>query len=435
MNIDRFHNYDAEVRRLVLAFEGEEGTGRRFFDVDELEVIADYYLEMQDVEGMEKAVRLGESLYPSNSAIRLRRAQLLGVSGAYQKALKLLSQLEREEPDNTDVCYSLGTLYSLMGEAKKSIEWYLRSTEDGYGLSVVYDNVADEYGKLGNTAQAVRYYRKAVENNSNDEYALRGLSSIWEWQGRNEQAIRYFSRHVAEHPYCKVGWYCLGKAYLETTPIDTEQAIDALNYALAIDSRFEEASFALASAYEQMDDIPRAVQAYRDVLDYTHRRAYVLRCIGDVYVYAGNWHTASTYYRQAVKEEPSDSLSWLMMGRCSEAMGYYEDAVAHYLRAINLNPDQDVNWLNLAHFYIKHERFDEAVSLLESARTEAATPFWFDMILIYCYYRMGLRNRLFRIIVEEGPHYAADLKHIFDYYPELAKDIEIVDAINGITNE
>lgn len=59
MSIDRFHNYDAEVRRLVLAFEGGERSGRRFFDVDELEIIADYYLEVQDVEGMEKAVRLG----------------------------------------------------------------------------------------------------------------------------------------------------------------------------------------------------------------------------------------------------------------------------------------------------------------------------------------------------------------------------------------
>lgn len=435
MSIDRFHNYDAEVRRLVLAFEGGERSGRRFFDVDELEIIADYYLEVQDVEGMEKAVRLGESLYPSNSAIRLRRAQLCGVSGAYQKALKLLSQLEQEEPDNTDVCYSLGTLYSLMGEPKKSIEWYLRAAEDGYGLNVVYDNVADEYGKLGNTAQAVRYFRKAVENSPNDEYALNGLSNIWEWQGRNEQAVRYFSQHVADHPYSKVGWYCLGKAYLALNPIDTKSAIDALGYALAIDSHFEDASFSLARAYELMGDTSRAVQAYRDVLEYTHRRAYVLRSIGDVYVCAANWHTAFSYYREAVKEDPADSVSWLMMGRCSEELGYNEEAVAHYLRAINLDPDQDANWLNLANFYIKQERFDDAVNLLESARTEASFPFWFDMLLLYCYYRLGLRNRLFRLLAENGSNYVADLKQIFDYFPDLAKDVEIVNAINDIIHE
>ena len=60
MTTDRFKNFDPEVRQLVLAFEDENG--RHFFDVEELEVIADYYLEMQDVEGLEAAVRLGEQL-------------------------------------------------------------------------------------------------------------------------------------------------------------------------------------------------------------------------------------------------------------------------------------------------------------------------------------------------------------------------------------
>ena len=59
MNSDRFKDFDSDVRQLVLAFEDDSKGSRQFFDVDELEVIADYYLEMHDVEGLEAAVRLG----------------------------------------------------------------------------------------------------------------------------------------------------------------------------------------------------------------------------------------------------------------------------------------------------------------------------------------------------------------------------------------
>ena len=64
MNTDRFKNFDPDVRRLVLAFErGGEGV---WMDVDELTVVADYYLEVRDVEGLEAAVSKGERIYPHN---------------------------------------------------------------------------------------------------------------------------------------------------------------------------------------------------------------------------------------------------------------------------------------------------------------------------------------------------------------------------------
>ena len=50
MKIDRFKDYDPEVRDLVLRFERQGAGGRSFFDVEELEVIMDYYLEVYDDE-------------------------------------------------------------------------------------------------------------------------------------------------------------------------------------------------------------------------------------------------------------------------------------------------------------------------------------------------------------------------------------------------
>lgn len=78
MNIDRFSNFDSDVRTLVLAFEEQNVQGARFFDVDELAIVADYYLEVNDVEGLAAAVAYGERLFPTSNEIKLRRAHLLG---------------------------------------------------------------------------------------------------------------------------------------------------------------------------------------------------------------------------------------------------------------------------------------------------------------------------------------------------------------------
>ncbi len=431
MSKDRFKDFEPDVKQLVLAFERRGDGERRFFDVDELEVIADYYLEVQDVEGLEAAVSLGESIYPNNSAIRLRKAHLLGIRKSYGQALRLLGQLEREEPDNTDVCYSLGTLYSATGNAKESIRYYLRAAADGYELGMVYGNVADEYMKLGNTVQAVRFYRKAVKANPDEHRSLRTLAYIWEWQGRTEQAVQYFSKHVADHPYCTTAWYCLGCSYMQGRHADAAKAVDAFEYALAIDNRYEYASYGLSEAYMELDDLPHAVQALRDALDYTNDRHSILRTIACLYMRAGNYHTAYVYFHDALKEYADNAFAWNDLGRCCEKLDYVDEAIACYNRAINLCPDYDDLWLDLADLYIAQQRFAEAAALLDSCRQEADDRFHFDCRLLYCYYKLGRRNRLFSLLAEDATSYASQLSDLLSYYPELTLDPEIVTAIAG----
>ena len=432
MNTDRFKNYEPDVRQLVLAFEREGG--RSFFDVEELEIIADYYLEVCDVEGLEAAVKLGDRLFPHNGSIRLRKAQLLGIKGFYGKALRLLKQLEHDEPDNTDVCYALGTLYSMTAHAQKSIDYYLRTAVDGYDLGLVYGNVADEYVKLGKTAQAVHYYRKAVEYDSEEERSLYALWIIWNGQGRDERAIHYFERHVGSHPFCRAGWYCLGCAYLWGEPRRVTEAIEAFEYALAIDGRYESASYALAEAYLEKGSLERAVQTLRDVLDNTTDRARALCSLGEAYMRASCYHTAYSFLRDAVKENADSSFIWSELGRCCERLGYAEEAAGHYERAINLAPDFDGHWLDLAHLYMGQNRFAEAAALLESARQEADNKFLFDVRLMYCYYRLGLRNRLFGLLAEDSLIYAPQLRTLLSDYPDMAQDAQIVAAIKEIKN-
>lgn len=424
MNIDRFKNFEPEVRELVLAFEKQHESGSRFFDVDQMEVIADYYLEVQDVEGLAAAVEYGQRLFPASDEIQLRRAHLMSIRGEYPEALALLSDLERKMPDNTDVSYGLGALYSMMDQPEKAIAYYQRASSDGYELDMIYGNIADEYYKQGKTEESVAYYKRALEKNPEEERSLYNLACTWDEQGRNDESMEFFLHFVEDHPYSKGAWYSLGCAYNWLGLY--EKGADAFEYAIAIDPTLYNAYLGLAESCRSLGDTPRAVQALRDSLNYTDDRPMVLHRIGLLFFEADNYHTAMAYFHNAVKEDPAYGEAWSDLGRCCQRLGYNDEAAGYYRRAIDLDPDSDAHWLRLADLYLLSDKYSEAAALLESSRAEAADKFSFDSRLLFCYYKLGRRNRLFSLLRQDAREYASLYPSIFANYPELADDPEVV---------
>lgn len=428
MNLDRFKNFGSDVRDLVLSFE-QQPQSRPFFDVEQLEIIADYYLEVADVEGLESAVRYGEQLFPSNGEILLRRAHLLSVTGEYAKSLELLKQLENADPENTDISYALGATYSMTEQPRKAIQYYLRAATDGYELGMIYGNIADEYYKLGDDDRAVEYYRKSIEVTPDEERSLYNLAKIWDDNALNDQSLAFFTHHVEEHPYAKGAWYSLGCIYYWTRQY--EKSVDAFEYALAIDKTLFNAYLGLSDAHLAMQHYPQAVQALRDSLDYADDRPMIIYSMGRIYMDQGNYHAAISFIHDAIKEDPSYSLAWNDLGRCCEAIGLAEEAAGYYRRAIDLEPDADEHWITLADLYIRTQRFAEAASLLENGRTGALEVFLFDSRLIYCCFMLGRRNRMLQILRADADQYGDYFPSLLQQYPALASDLDVMNIING----
>lgn len=430
MTPDRFKKHSPHIRRLVLDFEQQQESHPRFFDADQLEVIADYYLEVCDIDGLAAAVDYGEKLYPHHLAFPLRRAHLLSIQGHYSTALRLLKNLLKTEPDNTDIHYSLANLYSLTDHPNLAIRHYLAAAADGCQLGMVYGNIGDEYTRLGHNAQAVRYYRKAVEENPDEERSLMALAIIWQQQGRHSRAKNYFNAFISDHPYSKAAWAALAGTLFDETSY--QQAADAYEYALAIDETFFHAYQGLAECYRRLGYTAKAVETLRMAAPYTSDRASLFFVIGCYHLEDNNLHTAYSYFRDAVGIAPAYSFVWTHLGRCCEKMGYVSEAADHYRHAASLEPDMDEPWLQLAEFYIRQARYDTAASILEESRNPA-DPFLFDELLILCYYHLGLRNRMFAILQNDAPQYASQYPKILRHHPELAADLELVTAIRQWT--
>lgn len=340
MNYDnhRLNDFDDEDRQLVMDFENTVlRGGMQFFDVDELEVIIDYYFEVNDQEPLRRAVEYAEQLYPDSTTIRLRRAHLLIAQQQYGPALQIIQELRRQEPDNTDVAYSLGVAYGAVGESRKAIELYLEAAADGWMLGRVYANIAEEYYNLHELDESIRYYHLSLDTDSYDPMTLYNYLDTCIQARRIESAVDYLKSFVGEHPYSCEAWHCLGIAYYDLGLM--EQAVDAYEYALAIDKRRFDVYVDLSAAQEALGQAGDAVSTLLRARDYTDDRARLYRLVAYVYVRAGNNETAILYFRKAVEENPDDAQA-----QAALAMGYavtddMGNAMTHIKKALRQAPE------------------------------------------------------------------------------------------------
>ena len=387
MDKDRFRDFDfdEEERQLVLDFENTvlQG-GHRFFDVDELEVIMDYYFEVNDIAPLERAVEYAEQLYPDSTIVKLRRAHLMIAREQFEPALRLIKELRRQEPDNTDVAYSLGVAYGAMGEHEKAVKLYLEAADDGWMLGRVYANIAEEYYHMHNFEEAIRYYKLALDTDSYDPATLYNYLDTAILSNMMDDTVTYLKSFVEEHPYSCEAWHCLGNAYREMGLF--EKAIDAYEYAIAIDKRRFTVYNDLAATQEYMGKPAEAVATLLRARDYADNRSTLYRLVATIYMRAENIDLAMAYFRKAVEENPDDAYALASLA-LAYATGDSVNVAMPYLRkALRLAPDSAEVLFSAALLYEGIENVEAARDYYERVlETDGCTEIMCQRYVIFLY--------------------------------------------------
>lgn len=467
-NKDRFKNYEEDVKQLVLDFERMQRNGeRRYFDLDEMEIIIDFYLDNYDGEMIEKSVLHGEYLFPASYEIKLRRAHLLCFKERFNEAHTLLKQIERVQPDDTDVLYAMGVVLSALDQPRKAIQYYTKAAADGYELGIIYGNIADEYVKMNRLSEARNYYRKALRLKPEDEHSLYELANCYENDGLIDKLVDYYQHFVEEHPYSKVGWFCLAEGYASNMLY--EKAIDAYQYAIAIDADFYYAYNQMSWCHQALGDYKAAVDDLHDAVEHTEDKALVYYRIGDIFRFQGNSATAISYFRKATKEDPFYADAWHAMSTCYTMTMDFGEAVDCARKAISIEPESPIylttlaliyadnrdfdnadhyfqsaiphytdfeqGWIAYADYHIMRGNYDEAIDGLNKGVTNSEMAMEFYKRLALCYYMTGRRNMLFnavRACIYDNPE--GD-KELLNYVPELETDLEVMNIIHSNSKE
>ena len=335
---ENFEEYsEEEINNLVDKFDSMlESNQTYFFDVEEFEIIIDYFLERNNLSKTSLALRYATGQHPKSVGLLLKKAQLYAYSDKTDKALELLAKVELLDPTNSDIFFTKGAIYSQLKRYEKAIEEYHKALNKAEELDEVYINIAFEYENLGNYNKAIEYLKKVLEINPENEAVLYELSINFEFSDRMNDSIAFFEEYLNENPYSKVGWLNLGIAFNIVGLY--EKAVNAFDFAIAIDDKFLIGYYNKAATYINLQQYLKAIEIYRELLNLEENKAIGNYYIGECYEKLENFPAAIESYSKAIDYDNQLADAWLGRGMACYELKNISESLKNINHAIELEP-------------------------------------------------------------------------------------------------
>lgn len=471
MNEDFEWLSDKDVTELIEHFEElvKNGEGH-FFDVEEFEAIIDYYLDRHKKSMSRTAIALAKEQHPSCNSFKIREVRLLSMESKYDKALRLLDELELLEPGDEDIYLTRGEIYGLMDRHEEAIEAYKKILEsDSDRIPEVLSSIAYEYESMDDIENAMIYLEKSLELQPYSEEVIQDISFFFDTVGREEEAAEFYASFLNKYPYSKHAWFHLGYFY---SMLDLyERAVEAYDFAIAIDDQYAAAFLNMANAYSNMGQYKKAISIYKETFKLEDPDPLTYCYIGECYENLDELSLALENFNMAIDLDKGIVDAWsgiarilVRQGKEKAAIKYYQDAIKMFPREENLkyelgalylqtnelkkaaeifepilknNPGHIEAWMNYSLIYALEADFEKAIEVLEKgikSNPEEATLFYRLAGYLYragkiedAYYKM---EQAFKLDFEKHDE-------LLEYLPELIDEprfIEIVEIYKDTNN-
>ena len=361
--------YSESNPRLVEKFEDMlKLRNSYFFDVEEIEILVDYYIERGVHHKARKAVIHGLSLYPMSSSLLLKQAQTLLLGKKPVKALEILNYLEVAEPMNTEMLLFKAVVHRNLSDyegTKSCLIKALNTTSDN--KEDIYLDLAFEQEMVEDYIGAIESLKKSLEINPEHEPSLFELGYCFDMAEELESGIEFFTDYLDDYPYSFVAWYNLALGYEKLSLF--EKAIDAIEYCLAIKDDFVNAHILHANMLTSIDKDVEAIEAYTESLKYDPSSPMVYAAIGECFERLEMWELAEANYLEALSLD-ADYVDALMgLGAVKEFEKKYTESLKIYIKALRHDEMNMDNWHIYAELLVKLERHIKAEEIYQKMVT------------------------------------------------------------------
>ena len=391
-----------EIQELLQQYDNlRAGKPHAFLEEEAFEKIIDYFDEQEELIKALEATEFAIEQYPYSSSLLLKRADLLIVAKRYKEALHWLQQAE--VLDNSDInLYILKTdAYLALDRQEKAaavLEAALDFFEGEEKLELLFE-LADVYDDYENFDKVFDCLRFVLELDPNNEEALYKICFWTDFTGRNEEGIRLHQDIIDQFPYNELAWFNLAAAYQGVKLY--EKAIDAYQYAVAIDEKFDYAWRNMGDAYLRLKRYKEAIECLEKVLELARPEDVIYEAIGHcydkmqqyaqarfnyrkashlsqensqlfykiacAYMNEGNWESAVKNLETAMRIYRSQPEYNLAMGQCYMEMGNVELAVQYFGNVVRTKPKNVNGWSELLKCLYKTGCYEEGAEYVNHA--------------------------------------------------------------------
>lgn len=351
-----------EMKELLSQYNNfKNGRKFNFIEEDSFERIIDYFDENDDLASAVEAVNYAVEQFPYSSSLHIKKADLLIATRRYREALALLDKAELLDSNDinlyilkTDAHLALDNQEKAAALLEKAIHVFHGEdkAELLFELADVYDDY-EEFDKVFNCLKLI------LEQDPTNEEALYKICFWTDYTGRNEESIKLHQKIIDEFPYTQLAWFNLGAAFQGLKLY--EKSIDAYQYAIAIDEKFDYAYRNMGDAYLRLHKYKEAIEVLQKVLELSMPEEVIYEALGHCYEKLKNYAQARFHYRKASHLNSTDSHLYFKIAGTYMSEGYWDSAVKNIENAMRINKSQPDYHLALAKCYVQLDKIKDAV--------------------------------------------------------------------------
>ncbi|MBS1574351.1 MAG: tetratricopeptide repeat protein [Bacteroidetes bacterium] len=453
-----------EFRELLKQYENlRSGRNHSFLDEDSFEKVIDYYDEQENIPKAMEACDLAIEQYPYSSSLLIRKSDLLLSTQQYQKALRVLEQAELLGKGEINLYILKTDAYLALDQQEKAVELLqeaLLSFEGEERLELLFEltDVYDDYEEFDKVFDCLKLI---LEEDPNNEEALYKICFWTDFTGRNEEGIRLHQNIIDNYPYNELAWFNLGAAYQGLKLY--EKSIDAYQYAITIDEKFDYAYRNMGDAYIRIRKYKEAIEALEKVLELSKPEDVIYEAIGHCYDRLKNFAQARFNYRKASHLSPDDSKlfykmactyfnegQWesavkqldsamkihrskpeyhLLMGECKMRLNQFKDAIQSLSNVVRIRPRNKSGWEALIRCLYKAEYYEEALDQIQAAlRITNGKPLFlfYKSIILFAIGKSKEAILCLERAMEKEPK---QLKNFVALNPSILQNQQVVDLL------
>lgn len=230
---------------------------------DRDEIFLDLAMEYQNVGQIQRAINvLNEAIRenPQNEGAIYELAFCYDQKGDFESSIKCYSDFIDDNPYSFTAWYNLGNAYAKNDDLEKAA-WaydYCILINDSFGPA--FFNLGHTYLSMDRYTTAITYFEKCMELDGDDPLALSYIGECYEQLGNLTEAKVYYQKSLDIAPMLPDAW--LGLGIVEDLEGRTQEGLAFILKAAELDPENASVFHVLAGAYEKLEELDKAYENY-----------------------------------------------------------------------------------------------------------------------------------------------------------------------------
>jgi len=464
MSHQSFRHDKEELKELLHNYDNlKSGRSFTYIEEDGFERIIEYFNEKEKFTQALEAVNFSIEQFPYSTSLLVKKADILISLRCFDDALKILELASNFGiEDSAFFIIKIDALLALElnTEADEVFCQAIESCEQDEKVNLLFEltEVYDDYEYFDKVFDCLRMI---LELDSSNEEALYKICFWTDFTGRNEEGIKLYQTIINQSPFNELAWFNLGAAYQGIKLY--EKSIDAYQYAIAIEDKFDYAYRNMADAFIKLKKFNEAIEALEKVINLSRPESVIYEAIGHCHDKLSNFTQARSNYKKAVHLNPEDTQlhykigctymqenSWnnaikslqtalkifvmqpeynLAIGRCYLELHNYEDAITYLGNVVRVRPKNINGWIELLNCFHQAELYDDGFEYAAIAFEQTGSK------IIFVYYQSAFlfasgQSKQALIYLENALHVNPKLvKHFIELNPSILQNQLVVDLL------